>query len=143
MDDVRGDFAVYYYEGNRFGEIRPVYTGTVSMPGSDERYPVILRGFTWKDPQTGQDTLRFDGVIGEFPVDSGAASPMELPAVPDHEEGPAGGNLTPGPGRIILLFNWSMTGDRPGPDCPGYRGLANFGEGYPVCEVRAGSGTTR
>ena len=143
MEDLRGNFFVFLNENKKPGDRRPVFTGKITKPGSDNQFPVSLWAATWNDPQTGEEKVRYYGLIGALP--EGADAMDQVHAMIGKETGheQTMGSLTVGPSQIVLFPNRFRDEGEPSKKRPEFWGGANFGDGSSISRVSGWMGTTR
>lgn len=138
----RGNFLVFINDRKSPGDLRPIFEGFISQPGSDAKLDVALWVHLYRDKKTGAENKMLYGNIGAVPQGADAQTQIEALSRADPGDDKMFGNLTIKPRKIILFPN-AFKDEAPDKKRPDYWGGVNFGDDSPPMRLSAWIDHTR
>lgn len=132
---VHGDFMAFLVRDKEPGDQRPVFTGKLSLPGTEQDLLFPLWGNEYADPNTGAMKTMFNGAVDVVPTDADPQDQINaLLATSKAEDTVSISNVELRPRQIVLFPN-RFKDEAPDKKRPDYWGAFNPGNGEPVVRL--------
>lgn len=112
------------------GDNKPIFTGTLTKPDDDAKYPFSLWAFQYADKKTGEIKTGYSGIIDGVPANVPAQAQIDALLADPSGVDTKVANLTLRPGQIVLFPNGFKDED-PSKDRPDLWGWVNPIDGTP------------